>query len=304
LKHILVVGSINMDVVLEVPHIPAVGETVLSKAQSLVGGGKGANQAITAARLGAKVSMIGRVGADTYGQQLLESLKSSGVNVQGVEVDGQAPSGVAYICVSPDGENSIVVNSGANGRVDVAQIDGHKELFDQVDYCLLQMEIPLETVEYVLKLCRAKGVKAILNPAPAHQVAPELLEGLYILAPNESELKVLCGTSGRELEKMAWNLREQGVENVIVTLGGEGCLAVLGNKAEYYPAQKFPVVDTTGAGDSFVGGLTVGLAEGMDFPTAIRFASFVAGLTVSKAGAQTSFPDRATVDHYFGGDHR
>ena len=184
---------------------------------------------------------------------------------------------------------------------DVAQIDGHKELRSGGLLPAADGD-PLE--RGVRARCAAKGVKAILNPAPAHQVAPELLEGLYILVPNESELKVLCGTSGRELEKMAWNLREQGVENVIVTLGGEGCLAVLGTKAEYYPAQKFPVVDTTGAGDSFVGGLTVGLAEGMDFPTAIRFASFVAGLTVSKAGAQTSFPDRATVDHYFGGDHR
>ncbi len=300
MRNILVVGSINMDVVLGVPHIPAVGETVLARGQRLVGGGKGANQAVAAARLGANVAMIGRVGDDSYGTSLKEGLAASGVNVQGVEVDGEVPTGVAYVYVSDLGDNNIVVNAGANSRLDKAQIDRHLPLFTDVDYCLLQLEVPLETVEYVIRICREKGIKVILNPAPAQPLDAELLDGLYMLMPNETELAILCAeTCGEDREKMALNLREKGVENVIVTLGELGCMAVVDNQVQHYPAQKFPVVDTTGAGDAFVGGIAVGLSEQMDFPTAIRFASYAAGLTVSKPGAQTSFPDRADVNKHF-----
>jgi ribokinase len=298
LKKIVVVGSINMDVVIRVPRIPAVGETVLAKGQNLFGGGKGANQAIAASRLGGNVYMIGRLGDDVYGKKLHQELVKSNVNVEGVEFDPEVPTGTAYIYVSDQGENNIVVNPGANSKVDRNQIDRYEELFHDAEYCVIQMEIPIDTVEYVITLCKKKKLKVILNPAPAHALSDEAFKNLYIISPNETELDILCEGNG-SLEEKAEVLHNKGVKNVIVTLGEKGCMMVNNGGVKYFPAPPFSPVDTTAAGDAFVAGITVGLCEKMELGKAIKFASYVAGITISREGAQASLPARKMVDSYF-----
>ena len=298
MKKIVVVGSINMDVVIRVPRIPAVGETVLAKGQNLFGGGKGANQAIAASRLGGNVYMIGRLGDDVYGKKLHQELVKSNVNVEGVEFDPEVPTGTAYIYVSDQGENNIVVNPGANSKVDRNQIDRYEALFQDAEYCVIQMEIPIDTVEYVISLCKKKNIKVILNPAPAHTLSDEAFKDLYMILPNETELGILCNNNG-SLEEMADHIYNKGVKNVIVTLGEKGCMLVNNEGVKHFPAPPFSPVDTTAAGDAFVAGMTVGLSEGMNYEKAIKFASYVAGVTISREGAQNSLPNRDTVDSYF-----
>jgi ribokinase len=297
LKKIVVVGSINMDVVIRVPHIPVVGETILAKGQKLFGGGKGANQAIAVSRLGGNVSMIGRIGNDEYGKKLHQGLVKSGVNVDGVEFDEKSPTGTAYIYVSDKGDNNIVVNPGANSRVDRNQIDRYESLFEGAEYCIIQMEIPIDIVEYVIGLCKKKGIKVMLNPAPAHVPSEVAYKDLYMILPNETELKILSGSNGN-LEEMAESLYKKGVKNVIATLGENGCMLLNGKGIKYFPAPPFSPVDTTAAGDSFVAGVTVGLSEEMSMEKAIKLGSYAAGVTISKEGAQASIPDRKTVDSY------
>lgn len=297
MKKIVVVGSINMDVVIRVPHIPAVGETILAKGQSLYGGGKGANQAIAASRLGGKVYMIGRLGEDAHAKELYRGLVENGVNVEGIEFDSKVTTGTAYIYVSDQGDNNIVVNPGANSQVDINQIKRHETLFEDADYCLIQMEIPIETVEYVIALCKKKNIRVLLNPAPAHDISDKALKDLYMILPNETELEILGGRQGG-LEEMAEGLFKKGVKNVLVTLGQKGCMLVNHEGIKAFPAPPFTPVDTTAAGDAFVAGMTVGLSEGMELDRAIKLASYSAGITISKEGAQVSLPDREAVNAY------
>lgn len=286
-----------MDVVIRVSHIPAVGETILGKGQKLYGGGKGANQAIAASRLNGNVSMIGRLGKDDYGKKLYQDLIDSGVNVEGIEFDDEAFTGTAYIYVSDAGDNNIVVIPGANGKVDRNQIDKFESLLDDAHYCIIQMEIPIDTVEYVIALCKEKDVKVVLNPAPAHKLKDATMKDIFMILPNETELDILCNSSG-SFEEMAESLYKKGIENVIVTLGEKGCMLVNEEGIKHFPAPPFSPVDTTGAGDSFVAGITVAISEGKSLEKAIKFASYVAGVTISKEGAQTSLPDRKTVEFY------
>jgi len=299
MSKIVVVGSINMDVVIRVPHIPAEGETILARGIGYVGGGKGANQAVAVGRLGGDVSMIGRVGKDDFGKILFDNLQTAGIDTTGVEWDDETSSGTAYINVSDAGENNIVVYAGANGRVDVAQVKRHEALFEQAEYCLIQMEIPFETIRYVVELCRAKGVKLLFNPAPApaSPLPMELLQELYMFIPNETELELLCpGTDSRE--DKARRLLEAGVRNVIVTLGSQGSMLINGEGVQYFSAIPVKPVDTTAAGDSFIGGLVVAMSEGKDIGQAIQFGALVAGIAVSREGAQSSIPDRDMVEAY------
>ncbi len=298
MKKIVVVGSINMDVVIRVPHIPTIGETVLAKGQQLYGGGKGANQAIAASRLGGNVYMVGRLGDDAYGKKLYNELVNNNVKAKAVEYDTNFPTGTAYIYVSDKGDNTIVVNQGANGKLDIEQIKRYEFILQDADYCVLQMEIPINTIEYVIDYCKKKKIKVILNPAPAHLLSDETLEGIYMILPNETELAILCNNSGT-IEDMAKSLHKKGIENVIVTLGGNGSLLVNEKATKHFPAMSFPVVDTTAAGDAFVGAVTVGLSEGMDLEKAIKFATCAAGITVSREGAQASLPDRKMVKIHF-----
>ncbi|ALS25574.1 ribokinase [Paenibacillus sp. 32O-W] len=297
---IVVVGSINMDVVIRVPHIPVEGETIMARSVQYYGGGKGANQAIAMSRLGGDVHMIGRVGKDAHGQRLYDNLLENGTKTAGVEWDEDQPSGTAYIYVSDRGENNIVVFSGANSKVDVAQINRYEHLFDDAEYCLMQMEIPRETIEHTVQVCKQKGVKIILNPAPAQPLSEQILEGLYILIPNESELDLLCPGPG-SLEEKSAKLYGSGVQNLIVTLGAKGSMLMNEAGVKYFPAVPVKPVDTTAAGDSFIGGLTIGLSNKMDLEAAIQYASLVAAITVSKMGAQASLPDLAAVEAYLAG---
>ncbi|WP_373229445.1 ribokinase [Cohnella sp.] len=294
---IIVVGSINMDVVIRVPHIPTEGETIMASSVNYYGGGKGANQAIAVGRLGGDVSMIGRIGEDDYGKILYDNLVESGIHTQGIEYDADYPSGTAYINVSDSGENNIVVYSGANSRLDPVQIQSYEYLFDEADYCLIQMEIPFETIEHVVRVCKTKGVKIILNPAPAQPLPFTVLQGLYAIIPNESELDLLCPDPS-SLEEKARSLFEFGVDNIIVTLGSKGSMLMNEDGIQYFGAIPVKSVDTTAAGDSFIGGLAVGLSEKKGIKEAIRFAAIVAGIAVSREGAQSSIPDRITVEDY------
>jgi ribokinase len=214
-----------------------------------------------------------------------------------VEFDEKSPTGTAYIYVSDKGDNNIVVNPGANSRVDRNQIDRYESLFEGAEYCIIQMEIPIDIVEYVIGLCKKKGIKVMLNPAPAHVPSEVAYKDLYMILPNETELKILSGSNGN-LEEMAESLYKKGVKNVIATLGENGCMLLNGKGIKYFPAPPFSPVDTTAAGDSFVAGVTVGLSEEMSMEKAIKLGSYAAGVTISKEGAQASIPDRKTVDSY------
>lgn len=296
-EKIAIVGSLNMDIIMKVPHIPKVGETILANDIKHAAGGKGANQAVGAGKLNGKVYMIGRVGNDLYGRELYHSLIKYGVDASGVIHDDLLPTGNAYIYVSDNGDNNIVVNPGANSRLSIEQVQEFEWIFDKVSYCLVQMEIPMNTIEYVATLCRKKNVKLILNPAPAREINYSLFENCFLVIPNETELdRMIPGEAS--IEEKAIKLLEKSFQNVIVTLGEKGCLLVNATTKKYFPAASFKAVDTTGAGDSFISSLTVALSEGKDFEQSIAFASLAAGITVSREGAQPSLPDKETIRMY------
>lgn len=298
---IVVVGSLNMDTVVSVPHIPKIGETILATDVNYYGGGKGANQAIAAARLGSKVSMIGKVGEDRSGQALLAALKREGIDTTGVEVSKDI-TGTAFINVSNKGENNIVVYPGANRDLGIRQIERHREIIENSKVCVLQLEIPYEVVKYVVNLCYEKGVKVVFNPAPASkEIEDELISKTHILIPNETELTILAGEykySPKKLEEIADRVYNKGCENLIITLGDKGGLYISKDKREYFESKKVDSVDTTAAGDSFVGALVTGIVEGKTILESIEFASFAAALTVTKPGAQNSLPTRREVEEF------
>lgn len=301
MKKILVIGSINMDMVIRVPHIPAVGETILAKDIKKFGGGKGANQAIAAARLGGDVHMIGRVGNDEHGRKSYENLKDSGVCVEGIEFDQDTPTGTAYIYVSDKGENNIVVYPGANNKVDIHQIKRFEHLLDTAEFCVIQLEIPLEVVSFVVNLCHQKGVKVLFNPAPACNLADDILRNTYILTPNETELTILTGQKAdtiADIEGASRKLLERGVQNIITTIGEKGSLFVNNDTKQLHKAMQVNPIDTTAAGDSFTGALAVALAEAKEIHEAINFATHVAAITVTKEGAQSSLPTREEVEKF------
>ncbi|MDI3529497.1 MAG: ribokinase [Thermoanaerobacter sp.] len=301
MEKIVVVGSINMDVVIRVPHIPVVGETVIAYDLKNYGGGKGANQAVSIARLGGKVFMIGRVGNDEYGKKLYEGLKIDSIDVKGIEFDYEIPTGTAYINVSERGENNIVVYQGANKRLNIEQIEKHEDIFDEAKMCVIQLEIPVETVEFVVDLCYRKGIKVILNPAPACELPDTLLEKVYILTPNETELAFLSKSKIEtiaDIEKASKYLLDKGVQNVITTIGEKGSYFINKDTEKLFDAIKVTAVDTTAAGDSFTGALAVALSEGKNIESAIEFATYVAALTVTKEGAQSSLPYRDEVEKF------
>lgn len=298
---IVVVGSLNMDIVVSVPHIPLVGETILATDINHYGGGKGANQAIAAARLGSSVAMIGKVGKDKNGEILLNSLKAEGVDTTGIEFSNDM-TGTAFIKVSKEGDNNIVVYPGANNDVDIDQIERHRDIIENSKVCLLQMEIPLDVVKYVIDICHEKGVKVVFNPAPATREIPEdAIRKSYILIPNEIELFLLAGEDKvhlNKLEDVAEKVYEKGVQNLIVTLGDKGSLYYDGVSKKYFASKKVKAVDSTAAGDSFVGALVTGIIDGKTIEGSIEFATYAAALTVTKPGAQNSLPTRSEVEDF------
>ncbi|MGI9605937.1 MAG: ribokinase [Acidimicrobiales bacterium] len=296
---LVVVGSANLDIVVPVDRHPARGETVLGGDHTLVAGGKGANQAVAAARLGAAVGFVGRIGNDSAGEQLRSSLEEAGVELTGLGTDPRAPSGVALITVDPEGDNAIVVSPGANSRLrpdDVAGVPAVRS----AKAVLLQLEIPLETV--VAAAREADGL-VVLDPAPAPESIPEeLFEHVDLVVPNETELARLTGLDElpEDIDDIARVARSLPVPRVVVSLGARGALVVDGDHTEYVSAAKVTPIDTTAAGDAFRAAISVSLTTGADLVHACRLAVRVGAATTLRAGAQPSLPTLFEVDELLG----
>ncbi len=297
---IVVVGSANTDMVVQVGHLPKPGETVLGGTFATVQGGKGANQAVAAQRLGADVTFVARLGRDDFGQRAYEAYQAEGLNLDFLVWDDGAPSGIASITVDAKGENCIAVASGANARLTPGDVAAAEAQIAQADCLLLQLEVPLPTVEAAAKLAQKHGVRVILNPAPAAELPAELLAMVDILTPNETELAMLAqATPAAAIAQAAAAYHERlGLDVLIVTLGEQGALLLDGERQMEVPAFQITPVDTTAAGDSFNGALAVALAKGEDLAAATRFANAAAGLAATKAGAQPSLPNLAEVEAF------
>jgi len=301
---IVVVGSLNMDLVVKASRMPLAGETIPGKDLQLIPGGKGANQAAAAARLGSPVAMVGRVGNDAFGPQLIENLGRQGVDTSHVVVDDGAATGTAMIIVDDTGENSIVISAGANGRVNKRDMDRAEGLLSQARVLLLQFEVPLETVEVAIEMAARRQVKVILNPAPPPPVPPGFLAKVDFLVPNETEASMLTGLDVDDLPsagQAAQKLLSYGVPVVIITMGEEGALLATERRMAHVPARKVKVVDTTAAGDAFIGGLAVALMKEFRLDEAVRYATCAGTLAVRKFGAQTSLPSAEQVQAFYEG---
>jgi ribokinase len=297
-SRILVVGSSNTDMIVQLRKLPGPGETVINGKFSTAPGGKGANQAVGAARAGGSVTFIGRVGSDDFGASALANLGQDGIDVSHVVRDPKAPSGVAFICVAEGGENSIAVASGANDQLSVADIRRSAALFRKADIMLVQLETPLPTVAAAVALAAKAGATVILNPAPARSLPASLLRKVSILTPNEHEAELLTGikvTDGDSAAKAADALLGMGVGTVIMTLGKRGAYIATGGLREWMQGFKVKAVDTTAAGDVFNGALAVALGEDLVLSDAVRFAQAAAAISVTRAGAQPSAPSRMEI---------
>lgn len=291
---ILVIGSLNIDMVMKVDHMPTVGETILCDGMKLVAGGKGANQACAAGRLGTDVTMLGAIGNDSHGEMQRDSLQRSGVDVSGLITKERVSTGTAFITVNKEGNNSIVVVQGANAQFTPEDIEAHRDLLEECEIVILQLEIPMDTVLYAVKLARTLGKTVILDPAPVPEHFPEeLYQYVDIIKPNESELSRLTGIADAQnhLEEAVQIVKDHGVKNVLVTLGGDGVYLDTENESPVHiPAKKVEVVDTTAAGDSFTAALAAMLLEGKTLKEAAEFANQVSAIVVTREGAQDSIP--------------
>ena len=286
---ISVVGSINMDMTVTAERIPLKGETLKGENLRYIPGGKGANQAVAMARLGADVEMFGCVGNDSAGKALIQNMKEAGIETSHIKVIEGTPTGIAMITVG-ENDNTIVVVAGANGCVDKAYIDSVKEAILDSEIVLLQHEIPLETVSYVVDLCYAHGVKVVLNPAPAAPVSKEILDKVSYLTPNEHEAAILFG------EKTLEEMLRLYPGKLLITQGSRGASICLENgQIVQVPARKAEVVDTTGAGDTLNGAFTMQIANKVPVEEALRFANVAASLSTEKFGAQGGMPEYEAV---------
>lgn len=301
---IAVMGSLNMDLVVQVENFPKPGQTVLGGDLAYIPGGKGANQAVAAGRLGADVAMIGKVGNDTFAKVLIDNLLENGIDIKGVETE-ICSTGAALINVTNTGENQIVVSPGANAFVDASLVVQNTELIKKAQVLLVQLETSLESVIKAVEIATSNDTLVILNPAPAQALPQELLAKVDILTPNETELQLLSGLPVETLEETKTAcaaLLAKGVKCVVTTLGDKGALACTINEITHVPGYSVSkVVDTTAAGDSFSGALAVALGEKKDLVRAIDFANKVGALTVTKRGAQTSLPSLEDVQKFEGG---
>ncbi|MCS6852534.1 MAG: ribokinase [Gemmataceae bacterium] len=290
---IAVVGSINIDVVVRSRGLPRPGETLVGESFLLCCGGKGANQAVMAARLGARVAMVGVVGHDLFGEHALRNLAMEGIDARHVRRDGGAATGMAAILVDEQGENRIIILPGANHRLTAADVESAADDIRAARLLLCQLEVPVAATHAALRLARAVGATTILNPAPASSLTDDLLALVDLCIPNETELASLTGLSDAEAGARA--LLRRGPSLVIVTLGDQGALIVDSRRSEHVPAVAVEVVDTSGAGDAFIGSLAVFLGEGAPLAEAVRRANAVAALTVTRPGTQAAFPQRAAL---------
>jgi ribokinase len=291
---ILVVGSINMDLVVRVPHTPNPGETILGEKFETFPGGKGANQAVAASRMGGEVALVGRVGNDDFGDRLIQGLVENQIKTTFIIKDSKAPTGIAMITVAADGENMIVVASGANSEVSAEDVNNTRELMREADLLLVQLECPLETVSEAIDLAKAYEVPVVLNPAPAQPLSKALLEKVDYLTPNETELTLLSGE--KDIESGINKLRRMGVRNLVLTMGANGARVVTDEVDQHTPAYEITAVDTTAAGDAFNGALAVVLAEGKPLLEAVRWGVAAGSLATAKHGAQPSLPTRDEVE--------
>lgn len=295
---IIVLGSCNTDMVIKSSRLPIPGETILGGTFLMNPGGKGANQAVAAARLGGNVTFVTKTGNDLFGRQSIELYNDENINTDYICSDPDLPSGVALITVDENGENCIVVASGANGTLCPADIKEAEKEITSASILLMQLEIPIETVIYAAKKAREHDVKVILNPAPAQSLSNELLQHIYMLIPNETEAEIISGIKVTDLDsakKAADIICSKGVDKVVITMGSMGALLKDGDQYHQISGRKVNAVDTTAAGDTFCGAISVALSEGKSLTDAIVFANQSAAITVTRMGAQASIPTRREV---------
>ena len=299
IKKIVVVGSCNTDMVVKSDRLPVPGETVLGGAFMMNPGGKGANQAVAVARLGGNATFITKTGNDLFGKQSIEMFDEENINTDNILSDPLHPSGVALIMVDNNGENCIVVASGANASLSTHDIEKARDVIESADIILMQLEIPMNTVEYAAKMAFDKGIKVILNPAPAAYLSNELMKCLYAIVPNKTEAEILSGIKVSDWDsarQAADSISAKGVDNVVITLGSKGSFVKECNSYFEVPVDRINAIDTTAAGDTFCGAFCVGLSEGLSIHDAVYFANTAAGITVTREGAQSSIPYRKEID--------
>lgn len=295
---IVVLGSCNTDMVVKSSRLPVPGETILGGTFMMNPGGKGANQAVAAARLGGNVTFVTKTGNDLFGRQSIELYNDENINTEFISSDPDLPSGVALITVDGEGENCIVVASGANGSLSPADVKDAEKEIASADILLMQLEVPIETVEYAAKMAKKNGVKVILNPAPAQSLSNDLLSNIHMIIPNETEAEIISGIKVTDVEsakKAADMICSKGVDIVVITMGSAGALIKEGNQYHQIPALRVKAVDTTAAGDTFCGAISVALSEGKSLVDAIKFANQCSAITVTRMGAQASIPYRKEV---------
>lgn len=288
---VLVIGSSNTDMVVKTKGFPKPGETVLGGVFLMNPGGKGANQAVAAARSGADVRFVTKIGKDIFGKQSMEGFSREGLDISNIVETAEYASGVALITVSESGENQIVVASGANMDLNPADLPG--SIFDDIQFVLLQLEIPLQTVKYVVQKCSELNIKVILNPAPAVMLEDDLLKGIYLITPNETETQIITGIlpdSPESLREAALFFHNKGIKNIIITLGKKGVFLMNEKYSQLISAVEVKAVDTTAAGDVFNGAILTALSDGKDWIDACQFACKAAAISVTRMGAQSSAP--------------
>lgn len=302
MKKVLVIGSLNIDNVINVSRMPVKGETIQGKSFKLVPGGKGANQAYTLGKLNADVKMLGALGNDDNGKILLNSLKSAHVDTSFIKISENGSTGCAFIEVDDKGENSIVIIPGANKEVDIDLINENIDLINWADIIVMQLEIPFETVLYTAKLAKDKKKMVVLDPAPAiKDINEDIFKYVDIIKPNETELQILTNIDTNKEEniiKAGKVLLEKGVKAVITTLGENGSYLITNDNCKHFPTIKVDTIDTTAAGDSFTGALVKALALNKNIEEAIKYAHVISAIVVTKSGAQTSIPSEEEVKQF------
>jgi ribokinase len=297
-KKIVVIGSCNTDMVIKADRLPVPGETILGGTFFMNPGGKGANQAVAAARLGGNVTLISKTGNDVFGKQSVSLYNSENINTDFIFSDPKHPSGVALITVDSNGENCIVVASGANASLSPLDMNKASAEIESSELVLMQLEIPIETVEYVAEMANKKGIRVILNPAPARALSNDLLKHIFIIIPNKSEAEILSGIKVYDIEsaKQAANIiSAKGVNIVVITLGAQGALIKEYDNYHFVEATKVDALDTTAAGDTFCGAVCVGLSEGKSILDSVKLAARASAITVTRMGAQASIPYRSEL---------